>query len=159
MAVATGANTKSSHNYMTEACNGSCQLSSSKLPVGLSTDASSFAINSPSGFLAVSLTFRSFGGGRLRCFSMLCAVSISPPRFQQRGVGLGVRWSDYRYIHKVLSADVMVSGYVVWFAYFCISIELNPSKTLLYLRLRLWKRNESNANHITAWSLGTRSIL
>ena len=64
-----------------------------------------------------------------------------------------------RYIHKVLSADVMVSGYVVWFAYFCISIELNPSKTLLYLRLRLWKRNESNANHITAWSLGTRSIL
>ena len=43
MAVATGANTKSSHNYMTEACNGSCQLSSSKLPVGLSTDASSSA--------------------------------------------------------------------------------------------------------------------
>ena len=92
-------------------------------------------------------------------YGVLQCCALFRFRLQQRGVGLGVRWSDYRYIHKVLSADVMVSGYVVWFAYFCISIELNPSKTLLYLRLRLWKRNESNANHITAWSLGTRSIL
>jgi hypothetical protein len=66
-----------------------------------------------------------------------------------------------RDIHRVLSADVMVSGNVVWFAYFsALSKRLAHRRhfSSCVLAFRLWKRNETIANHITAWSLRTSSI-